>query len=254
MKKEIEAKLQKFLDGFEHKADVVGVLVCGSYVTGHPNSHSDLDVHLLLNKKCKYRERGNRIVDGLLIEYFANTKRQILAYFDEDFKKLRAMSQTQFATGEIIFDKTGEIAQLKQEAEKQLERGLADVDVTPSSITLYALWDSMDDLQAIFEEGRADFDFVYYCKLDRLLSVVFHNMHLPFNVKTAYGQLVDKTVRKKYLLKEITDKPLCRLIKTAIAEVDKKKRLDAFCKLTQQILDENNFDISKFSFNNAEEV
>ena len=46
MRKEILKKLNKFLEEFEHKDDVEGVLVCGSFVTGHPNKHSDLDVHL----------------------------------------------------------------------------------------------------------------------------------------------------------------------------------------------------------------
>ena len=254
MKKEIVKKLETFLADFEHKDDVVGVLVCGSYVTGHPNAHSDLDVHLLLNKKCKYRERGNRIVDGLLIEYFANTKRQVLAYFKEDYKNLRPMSQTQFATGEILFDKTGEIEQLKKEAEKQLGKEFADLKVEPSPLTLYGLWDSMDDLQAILEEDRADFDFVYFCKLDRLLACLYRKMRLPYNTKTVYGQLVDKTVRKKYLLKEIKDKNLRALLQTAIVEEDRQKRLQAFTALCEMILKEYDFDISKFSFKSDEDV
>ena len=43
-----EEKLSKFLDDFAYKDDVVGVLVCGSYITGNPSNHSDLDVHIIL--------------------------------------------------------------------------------------------------------------------------------------------------------------------------------------------------------------
>ena len=102
-----QTRLDIFLSEFEHKADVVGVLVCGSYITGSPSNHSDLDVHVVLDDDVCYRERGNRIIDGLLIEYFANPPHQILKYFDEDFADKSLMSQVQFATGKIVMDEKG---------------------------------------------------------------------------------------------------------------------------------------------------
>ena len=70
-------KLNIFTENFKHKNDVIGILVCGSYITGSPTNHSDLDVHMVLENNVNYRERGNKIIDGLLIEYFANPPRQI---------------------------------------------------------------------------------------------------------------------------------------------------------------------------------
>ena len=107
-----EEKLNKFIDNFEYIDDVIGILVCGSYITGSPSKHSDLDVHLILDDKVDYRQRGNKIVDGLLIEYFANPKRQIRKYFKDDYNNIRPMSQTQFITGKIILDKTGDVKKL----------------------------------------------------------------------------------------------------------------------------------------------
>ena len=67
-----ELALKKFLKNWENKKEVVGAIVCGSYITGNPSNHSDIDIHLLLSSKTKWRERGNVIIDGILIEYFAN--------------------------------------------------------------------------------------------------------------------------------------------------------------------------------------
>ena len=78
-----EEKLNKFLENWEYMNDTIGILVCGSYITGNPSTHSDLDVHIILNEKVNYRERGNKIVDGLLIEYFANPAKQIREYFKD---------------------------------------------------------------------------------------------------------------------------------------------------------------------------
>jgi len=63
---EWKSKLQKFLLEFEHAKDIDGILVCGSYITGSPTNHSDLDVHIILADDVDYRQRGNRIIDGLL--------------------------------------------------------------------------------------------------------------------------------------------------------------------------------------------
>ena len=172
----------------------------------------------------------------------------------DDYQKIRPMSQTQFVTGEIVFDKTGELQTLKNEATKQLKREYEDLDVTPNGQKLYGVWDDMDDLQSILEEGRADFDFVYYYKLDRLLSCLFRTMKIPYNVKTIYGHLTSPVTRKKYLLKEIKDKRIRELVKTAIVENVRQKRLDAFVALSKMILEKYAFDIAKFSLKSDEEV
>ncbi len=254
MDKEILRKLNLFLDNYENKSDVVGVLVCGSYVTGHPNAHSDLDVHLLLKNDAGYRERGNRVVEDLLIEYFANTKQQILAYFKKDYVNISPMSQTQFATGKIILDKTGEVAELKTLATQQLANKYADLDAKPSQITLYAIWDSLDDLQSILEEGREDFDFIYYNKLNNLLGVYFKSIRTPYNCKTIIGHLTSEIVRNKYLLDEIKDEKMAMLIKTCVLEKDKNLRMKAFAEIANHLLKDGNFEIDKFTFKSKEDI
>lgn len=254
MDKNIQTKLDKFLESFEHKKDVVAVLVCGSYITGHPNSHSDLDVHLILDERCDYRERGNRIVDGLLIEYFSNTKRQLLKYFEDDFKTIRPMSQTQFATGEIIFDKTGEARQLKDIAIKQLDEGFEKVDNTPFPLALYGVWDSLDDLQGLIEDNRADYDFIYYNKLNNLLGFIFWDRKIPYNTKTVLGHISNPITRQKYLLKEIKDNTLCSLVTKSITAPTREEKLEAYTTLANGLLEKYNFDISTFAFKSKEDI
>ena len=82
--KDWETALDKFLVSWKVRKEVTGVLVCGSFVTGKPAPHSDIDLHIVLSESVLWRERGNKIVDGFLIEYFANPPRQIREYFKED--------------------------------------------------------------------------------------------------------------------------------------------------------------------------
>jgi hypothetical protein len=254
MEQEIINKLNTFLDNFEHKDDVVGCLACGSFVTGNPNSHSDLDVHLILKDSCDYRERGNRIIDGLLVEYFANTKRQILAYFDDDYKSISPMSHTQFLTGEIVFDKTGEIKELKEIAAAQMAKRYEDISASVSGLGLYAIWDSLDDLESMYEDVRSDFEFVYFNRLNMLLKTYFWTQKTPYNLKSILGHIDSETTRRKYLLEEIKDEELKSLIKTCITDRDRKNKLHAFRAIANRLLQENNFDIATFSFKSREDI
>ncbi len=254
MEQVILDKLNRFLETFEHKDDVVGCLACGSFVTGNPNSHSDLDVHLLLREGVDYRERGNRIIDGLLIEYFANSKRQILAYFEDDYKTISPMSHTQFLTGEIIFDKTGEIGELKKIAASQMAKKYEDIDVKVSGLGLYAIWDSLDDLESMYEEDRPDFEFVYYNRLNMLLKTYFWTQKTPYNLKTILGHIDSEITRNKYLLEELKDEELKSLIKTCITDKDRKNKLHAFRAIAGRILEANNFDIATFAFKSKEDI
>lgn len=63
-----EAAVDKFLEPWRRRKCVIGAMVCGSYVTGDPSKHSDLDVQIILAKGTCWRERGNRIVDDFEID------------------------------------------------------------------------------------------------------------------------------------------------------------------------------------------
>ena len=245
------SKLAIFLADFEYADDVVGVLVCGSYITGKPTSHSDLDVHIVLDERVSYRERGNKIVDGLLIEYFANPPKQILGYFDEDFKDTSLMCQTQFATGEIVSDKTGAVEALKQKAKAMIENFYAakQTDVKLSALDKYFLWDMLDDLQDAHETNRPDFDFLYFTRLHLLIAKYMRGINRPYNAKSIYGNIVDVAVREKYLLQELLDEAIRDMVACAITATGRNEKLATYEKLTTRIMEQaGGFSIDGFKF------
>jgi len=83
-----EIALQKFTDEWSSKKEVIGILVAGSFVTGNPSKHSDLDMNIVLKKGTKWRERGNKVIDGFLFEYFANPPEQVIEYFEKDHQNI----------------------------------------------------------------------------------------------------------------------------------------------------------------------
>jgi len=250
-----KAKLDKFMESFEYKADVIGILVCGSFVTGSPSSHSDLDVHIVLDEAVLYRERGNKVVDGLLIEYFANPPRQIRGYFKEDYQAISPMSQTQFATGEIVLDTIGVVAKLKEEATRMMELNFEGARSSANELIKYGIWDMLDDLQDMYENGRIDFDLVYYSNLDKLLTLYMQQIKQAYNNKTILGHITSEAVRKKYLLNELPDKNIAKLIQICVVAECKKDRIDSYEKFTNAVLDlMGGFEIDGFKFKSSVSV
>ena len=63
-----QSALNKFLKDWRDKDFVKAALLTGSYAVGG---------YLMLSDNVDWRERGNLIIDGVLVEYFANPVIQI---------------------------------------------------------------------------------------------------------------------------------------------------------------------------------
>jgi len=240
-------KLNAFLLDFEYTDDVTGILVCGSFITGDPSIHSDLDVHMILDDRVNYRERGNRLIDGLLIEYFANPPRQILKYFDDDVRDKSLMSLVQFATGQIMLDKNGAVKSLKEKAKAMIDSFYNDERSEVSESTKYYFWDMLDDLQDAYGKKKPDFDFLYFNLLNNLLSNYMGCINRPYTFKAIFGNITDHKIREKYLLKELPDTSISDLIAKCITASGQDEKMCLFKKLTDEIINKSGgFDVDKY--------
>jgi predicted nucleotidyltransferase len=234
-----EDTLNKFLVKWKDRDDVVGAMVCGSYITGHPTDRSDLDVHIILSDEVDWRERGNQYVDGLLIEYFVNPPRQIREYFAEDYNGHNTMSMVQFITGKVIFDKQGIIEQLKKEAMEWKDKKYDDMDTSLKEIKKYGLWDSFDNLLDCFETQRKDFDFVYHQSLSLLFKeyCFFLNIEqIPFYQITRY--LSDPRYLSKYLKAPFPDQEFCEMYLMAVETEARDMMIEIYEKLLSHVYEQ----------------
>ncbi len=131
-------------------------MVCGSYITGNPSERSDIDVHIVLKDGTRWRERGNKIIDGRMIEYFSNPPKQIVEYFKEDHEEGVQMAVIQFLTGRVIFD-DGSIKRLQKEAKKWYAKPFNKPSSVSLSLTKYGLWDRGDNLHDALEHDAPHF-------------------------------------------------------------------------------------------------
>lgn len=243
-----EKALDTFITSWRDKDEVVGAMVCGSFVVGNPSSHSDIDVHILLKAGTPWRERGNHIVDGFLIEYFANPPQQIIEYFKEDFADRRPMAVTQFLTGHILFD-DGTITRLKTEAERWHQKPFVPMSETVQSLQKYSIWDTLDNLQDAFERDAPHFLFIYHNALNELLQKYCHFIGYPaVDGYRAYEILTDAATCAKYLLPAFPDQDFQVQMVDALVEADKAGALSRFEALVDYVLGKmSGFDIDGWS-------
>ena len=108
--------LNDFLKEYENKDYVIGAVLGGSYATGNNTENSDIDIHII-TKEVVWKERGNKIIDGMMVEYFINPITELYKYMEDDHNRKKRMSTaSMFGYGKIMFDKTGEIKNLQAKA------------------------------------------------------------------------------------------------------------------------------------------
>jgi len=157
-----ERAARDFLRPWLKRKHVSGALACGSYVTGHPSPRSDVDLVILLTEGTPWRERGNRVVDGFLLEYFANDPEQIRTYWRDDHAGHRRVTATMFATGRVLADEGGRLAAMVREARLWHRKPLPRMTRAAREAALYGLWDTLDNLLDAAERGAPDVAFQYH--------------------------------------------------------------------------------------------
>jgi predicted nucleotidyltransferase len=241
-----EEAVNLFLKDWKKKKEVIGALVCGSYITGNPSEHSDIDVHIILGNKTKWRERGNKVVNGFLIEYFANPPNQIKKYFEGDFGDNSYQAPTMFITGKVLFDKEGEVIKLKHIAQKIKKRKFPKLSKVPLELKKYALWDNLDNLQDNYKKKRDDFYYVYYNYLRQMYETYAKYKRVPVsNINQTYSMFTDISTLKKYLEKEFPDKRFTNLFIQSLKLDSRESMLKKIGKLATHIFDSmNGFNIN----------
>jgi predicted nucleotidyltransferase len=233
-----EEAVNLFLTEWKKKKEVMGALVCGSYVTGSPSEHSDIDLHIVLSNKTKWRERGNKFVNGFLIEYFANPPKQIKKYFDGDYKDNSYQAPIMFITGKILFDKEGEVAKLKRIAQGIKNKKFPKLSKVPFELKKYSLWDNLDNLQDNYKKGRDDFYYIYYNYLKQIYETYAKYKRVSvINVDKLYSIFTDASTLRKYLEKEFPDKRFVSLFLKALKLTSKDIMLKNFEELSEYVFD-----------------
>lgn len=241
-----ELVIEKFLDEYKNEDYFLGAILTGSYATGNNDENSDIDIYIVTSDDTKWRERGNKNIDGFLIEYFINPKRKILSYMEKELQDYHMSTTMIFVNAKILYDKDGSVQELIDIAKNNANlNNLANVDDFKYKMNCYGVWDGFDELESKYNKHE-DIDFSYYIFLQRVLEAYFYNKQIP-SIPLNKIEIIFKNeeYREKYNVKKLPDQDFILRIIKCFDEKDYDKKFLFAKELYKYFLNQfNDFDIN----------
>jgi len=247
-----ELAVEKFIEQYKDEDYFLGSILTGSYATGNYDENSDIDIYIVTTDDTKWRERGNKNIDGFLIEYFINPKKKVLSYFEKELQDYHLSTTMIFVNGKILYDKDGSIKELINLANKNFD--LADVNDFKYKMNCYSVWNGFDELESKYNKGE-DIDFTYNIFLQRVIETYFYNMQIPSIPLNKIEKIFkDEIYRDRYNIKKLPEQEfIIKLIK-CFDEKDYDKKFANAKELYQYVLNVfSDFDINDFAVRSSAE-
>jgi predicted nucleotidyltransferase len=129
------------------REDVIALLCYGSAPRGEARPNSDLDVCALTHGTEQWKR--SCMVNGVEVQLQVGP----LQYWRGDIKKGNAAIIEAFATGELLFDRTGEATAFKRHAEELFRRGPRELSPQLIEQWRYAITNMVRDLEDMSEDS-----------------------------------------------------------------------------------------------------
>ena len=213
----ISDTITKFINimGYLDDEHVLGCFFYGSFLTGYNNKYSDLDLHIIYDDEEPDRLiRGNTIVDGIRVEYFEKPISDMYESIDNDFNNQNSALFAIVGRARIIFDKHGDLHELKEYAIDKFSKPLPKLDEETSKEYVSIINNRMEKLKIAFENNDQQFIHLYHLTIEKIRKF-YHKLNgitqiatsKVFRVYTdeAYGDLLcrgnlpDEEFRRLYL-------------------------------------------------------
>jgi len=166
-----------------------------------------VDIHFVLKDEAIWKDKGIEEIDGVVFEYVINPFIQLKRYLENDIRLGRNAEARMYANGKILFDKSGQLTSLKENATIELKRGFEKPSEFELELIKYNMWEILENLQELFFEESPSFDLVYFTFLDRIIKNYskFIQVAIP-HFSQLYKFLTDSDFGRKYCIKPFPDK------------------------------------------------
>lgn len=190
--------------------EVVGVVFTGSIQQGRPAKTSDLDLYVVTHKELTWRT--TQIYHGVTAELFVNN---VASMHWRITRPDEVAACAGFATGDVLLDRTGEVAELQAIARRRWEAGPPALGDEQVSMLRYALNDLCEDLEdvehdpvasAVVGGALVNEAMEAYCKLNCLWGDKPKRMVAYLKKRdAALGHLLEKYFLSGHSVRQVMD-------------------------------------------------
>lgn len=167
---DIKEILKEFVNEWKKKEGYLGVMLTGSRATNTETAFSDVDLLVVLSNEITHKERGNRIVDGVVVEYIAYPESLWSKLFNEEKNKNQRMWIGMWTVGVILDDVNGDIKKLKKEAKQFFSVPIKKLSNEKLEMAKYQLWDGLGNLKDLHKTKNINFNPLYYLQLSKIIN------------------------------------------------------------------------------------
>jgi len=244
-----ELATKKFIDSCHFKDDIDCIFLAGSHASGNADEFSDIDLFIVLNDSVDWRERGNKRVDGFLIEYFANPARQIKKYIYNDHAKVKLTSINMILNGIVVFGDSSVANELIEYCRKKMASGFAKMNHFDINTELYFLWNDYDELSRAYAYQAPDFTMQFHLFINNAFELYSRYTCSPVpNYHNRHRWLADDQYFAKYGLPPHNDQNFLVIIKKSF-DCDNTTAMYDLSKALYSYITEHmgGFDIDNFT-------
>lgn len=186
-KKNLYKTINKFINGMNYLDNprVIGCILYGSYLTGYYHQDSDIDLRIILNNSNPdYLILGNKIVNGMRIEYFEKPLADEYLSIDNGFLNQDNAMYSIIGNGEIIFDKTGEVKELQRYAITKFSNPLPPLNENDLKEYISILDNRLLKLKIACENNDPFFNNLYYLTIEKIRKL-YHRINGIPSIQTS---------------------------------------------------------------------
>ena len=233
-----EEALNNFIINYQNDEDVEAILLVGSYAVKNNNKYSDIDVYIILNDQAKYRERGNKLVNGYLIEYFINPVYKVIEYLKEDKRGHGGTMANMLLNCRVLYDKNNIIPNLKKQA-KYYNELKPEKDI----LKYYACWCAYDEYLAAPYHNKLQY---YLCLKYLVEAYLANNGYVILPDLKIERFFKDKEYRQKYNIGKFPHNKFNKLVLNCFDKPNKNNLKNLY----EFVIKNGNFDINNFKLRN----
>lgn len=163
--------LNKFIDDMNYlkNDEVEGIVFYGSYHTGTNNEFSDIDLMILFNDDSDINQiKGYKTVNGIPVEYFERTVSKVYERANSDYMKCEDSLLSIIGYGEIIFDRSGKIADLVDYVKEKYSRPLPHYTKHEAIYQIVGIKKAVDACEELRVQNDPYFENYYFLTVERI--------------------------------------------------------------------------------------
>jgi len=183
--------IQKFIKDKNYLQDenVIGILFYGSSKYGLNTQNSDIDLLIVYNDLDNFSLiRGNAYIDGMRIEYFKKTIREIYINAEEDFMTQSNASLSIIGKAEIIYEKSNAMHYLQEYILNKFKNGVPPITEDRAKEKLATISNRIERLEkyAVSKQYNYYFDHLYNLIIE-MIRRFYHELNGIPRIETYKG-------------------------------------------------------------------